>query len=141
MQADILVAYQKNGANLPMLNGYPVRLIVPGWYATYWVKNLSEIAGTTFEKFYEASLPIPTRLRMRRAGRTGAHGVQQPHTPLLHRLAESCSRVSSGRRRRSTGSPSTSGYGIREVQFSDDGGATRQRARLGPDLGRYSFGE
>src|SRR5437660_12309261 len=40
---DILVAYQMNGAPLPMLNGYPARLVVPGWYATYWVKNLSEI--------------------------------------------------------------------------------------------------
>ena len=26
-----------------MLNGFPVRLVVPGWYATYWVKALSEI--------------------------------------------------------------------------------------------------
>src|SRR5690242_5291435 len=51
---DILVAYQMNGAPLPMLNGYPARLIVPGWYATYWVKNLSEIEviDTVFEKFW-----------------------------------------------------------------------------------------
>jgi hypothetical protein len=32
-----------------------------------------------------------------------------------------------------------SGYGIREVQLSDDGGASWQRATLGADLGRYSF--
>src|SRR6266481_6182067 len=40
---DVNVAYQMNGQPLPMLNGYPARLVVPGWYATYWVKNLSEI--------------------------------------------------------------------------------------------------
>src|SRR5215470_15043692 len=40
---DVIVAYQMNGQPLPMLNGYPARLVVPGWYATYWVKNLSEI--------------------------------------------------------------------------------------------------
>ena len=51
---DILVAYQMNGAPLPMLNGFPARLVVPGWYATYWVKNLAEIeiVDQPFEKFW-----------------------------------------------------------------------------------------
>ena len=51
---DVIVAYQMNGQALPMLNGYPARLIVPGWYATYWVKNLSEIEviDHVFEKFW-----------------------------------------------------------------------------------------
>src|SRR5262249_12335843 len=51
---DVLVAYEMNGRRLPMLNGFPARLVVPGWYATYWVKNLSEITVLTdrFEKFW-----------------------------------------------------------------------------------------
>src|SRR5581483_9191271 len=40
---DVIVAYLMNGAPMPLLNGYPVRLVVPGWYATYWVKMLSDI--------------------------------------------------------------------------------------------------
>ena len=40
---EVMIAYEMNGADLPMLNGYPLRLVVPGWYATYWVKSLSEI--------------------------------------------------------------------------------------------------
>ena len=28
---------------LPLLNGYPLRLVVPGWFATYWIKMLSDI--------------------------------------------------------------------------------------------------
>ena len=40
---DIIVAFAMNGDPLPVLNGYPVRLIVPGWYSTYWVKMLSAI--------------------------------------------------------------------------------------------------
>jgi DMSO/TMAO reductase YedYZ molybdopterin-dependent catalytic subunit len=32
---DVLLAYEMNGAPLPLLNGFPVRLVVPGWYATY----------------------------------------------------------------------------------------------------------
>ncbi len=42
-QPEVLVAYEMNGAPLPMLNGFPVRLVVPGWYATYWVKALTNI--------------------------------------------------------------------------------------------------
>ena len=40
---DVIVAYLMNGEPMPLLNGYPVRLIVPGWFATYWVKMLSAI--------------------------------------------------------------------------------------------------
>src|SRR5437773_5150578 len=32
-----------NGEPLPMLNGFPIRLVVPGWFATYWVKALTWI--------------------------------------------------------------------------------------------------
>jgi sulfite dehydrogenase len=40
---NVMIAYQMNGQPLPMLNGFPARLVVPGWYSTYWVKNLAEI--------------------------------------------------------------------------------------------------
>src|SRR5437763_6631951 len=43
MDGEVMIAYAMNDADLPMLNGYPVRLVVPGWYGTYWVKHLSEI--------------------------------------------------------------------------------------------------
>ena len=43
MDGEVMIAYQMNDADLPMLNGYPVRLIVPGYYGTYWVKHLNEI--------------------------------------------------------------------------------------------------
>src|SRR5712692_2205506 len=51
---DVLIAYQMNGEPLPVLNGFPARLIVPGWYATYWVKNLSDITviDHVFEQFW-----------------------------------------------------------------------------------------
>ncbi|HEV7234430.1 MAG TPA: molybdopterin-dependent oxidoreductase, partial [Sphingorhabdus sp.] len=40
---DVIVAWGMNGDMLPLLNGYPLRLVVPGWFATYWVKMLSDI--------------------------------------------------------------------------------------------------
>ena len=35
-----LIAYEMNGAPLPHFNGFPARLIVPGWTGTYWMKHL-----------------------------------------------------------------------------------------------------
>ncbi len=54
IEDDIIIAYEMNGEPLTMLNGFPVRLVVPGWYATYWVKALSEITVVTktFEEFW-----------------------------------------------------------------------------------------
>jgi DMSO/TMAO reductase YedYZ molybdopterin-dependent catalytic subunit len=38
-----MIAFALNGEQLPLLNGFPLRLIVPGWCSTYWVKMLSDI--------------------------------------------------------------------------------------------------
>src|SRR6202165_874921 len=40
---EVMLAFQMNGEQLPLLNGFPLRLIVPGWYSTYWVKMLNDI--------------------------------------------------------------------------------------------------
>lgn len=46
---DVLVAWGMNGEPLPLLHGYPLRIIVPGWFSTYWVKMLSTIEVLTEE--------------------------------------------------------------------------------------------
>ena len=38
-----MIAYAMNGEQLPLLNGFPLRLVVPGWYSTYWIKMLDDI--------------------------------------------------------------------------------------------------
>jgi DMSO/TMAO reductase YedYZ molybdopterin-dependent catalytic subunit len=38
-----LIAYEMNGESLPHFNGFPVRLVVPGWTGTYWVKHLTSV--------------------------------------------------------------------------------------------------
>jgi DMSO/TMAO reductase YedYZ molybdopterin-dependent catalytic subunit len=40
---DVLLAYAMNGEPLPIQHGYPLRLVVPRWYAVASVKWLSEI--------------------------------------------------------------------------------------------------
>ena len=50
-----LLAYAMNGEPLPLEHGYPLRLIVPGWYAVASVKWLTEIevTGTPFHGFFQ----------------------------------------------------------------------------------------
>ena len=42
-----LIAYEMNGAPLPHFNGFPARLIVPGWTGTYWMKHLISVTALT----------------------------------------------------------------------------------------------
>ena len=46
---DTIVAFAMNDAALPLLNGFPLRLVVPGWFSTYWVKMLTDIEVLTAE--------------------------------------------------------------------------------------------
>jgi DMSO/TMAO reductase YedYZ molybdopterin-dependent catalytic subunit len=49
MRDDVLVAWGMNGEPLPLLHGYPLRIVVPGWFSTYWVKMLATIEVLTGE--------------------------------------------------------------------------------------------
>lgn len=43
LNGEPMLAWAMNGKDLPLLNGYPLKLVVPGYFGTYWVKHLSEI--------------------------------------------------------------------------------------------------
>jgi len=51
---EVMLAYGMNGEDLPVLNGFPLRLVVPGYYGTYWVKHLNEITviDNVFDGFW-----------------------------------------------------------------------------------------
>jgi len=55
MSPDVLLAYAMNGAPLPPQHGFPVRLVVPGWYGMASVKWLTGIEAVTepFEGFQQ----------------------------------------------------------------------------------------
>lgn len=42
----VILAYEMNGEDLPYLNGYPLRLVIPGYYSDSWIKMLSNITVT-----------------------------------------------------------------------------------------------
>ena len=60
--ADVLLAYAMNGEPLPPQHGYPLRLVVPGWYGMAHVKWLTgiELVAQPFAGFQQA---IAYRLR------------------------------------------------------------------------------
>ena len=53
--AEVLLAYAMNGEPLPIEHGYPVRVIVPGWYGVASVKWLAdiEVTGEPFQGHYQ----------------------------------------------------------------------------------------
>lgn len=46
MQEDVLIAFEMNGEPLTPIHGYPVRVIVPGWYGMASIKWLIKITAT-----------------------------------------------------------------------------------------------
>jgi sulfite dehydrogenase (cytochrome) subunit A len=145
LDGEVMVAWAMNGEDLPMLNGYPLRLVVPGHYGTYWVKHVSEInvLDTAYDGFWmsrayripdnpcacvepgtapAATVPI-SRFNVRSfvTSLNDRGTVPVGHTTLVRGIAFD------------------GGYGISEVAFSADGGRSWGSARLGRDLGKYSF--
>ena len=55
-RAGALLAYAMNGEELPAAHGYPLRLVVPGWYAVAPVKWLTgiQLTGRPFRGHFRA---------------------------------------------------------------------------------------
>ncbi len=144
---DVLVAYKMNGVPLPMLNGFPARLVVPGWYSTYWVKNLSEITvlDREFDGFWmKKAYRIPdTPCACVEPGTVPARTVPINRMNVRSLIAspQDGATVRSGRPVVVKGIAFDGGSGIRQVEASMDGGRSWRAAELGRDLGRYSFRE
>jgi DMSO/TMAO reductase YedYZ molybdopterin-dependent catalytic subunit len=147
---DCLLAFAMNNEPLPMLNGFPVRLIVPGYFATYWVKTLAQIR--VLDKpdgnfWMKSAYTIPDTPR----GATTPADVKEGkvHMVPINRMPVRSFIISpDGGTKIPAGFPlqvrgiAFSGYGyggIRRVEISDDNGATWKDAQLGQDLGAYSF--
>jgi sulfite dehydrogenase len=143
---EVMLAYGMNGADLPVLNGFPLRLIVPGYYGTYWVKHLNEITvlDDVFDGFWmKSAYRIPDN---------DCHCVEPGTAPKatipINRFTvrSFITNVTDGAKLKRGGTTLKGiafdgGKGIKEVAVSIDGGKTWNTARLGKDLGKYSFRE
>jgi DMSO/TMAO reductase YedYZ molybdopterin-dependent catalytic subunit len=142
-----LVAYEMNGEPLPHWNGFPARIVVPGWVATYWVKQVVNISAllqplkgywvNTAYRLPKGKYPSVDRFISQESATT---------TPITEvDLVSLMTNINEGQQFRS-GEPIVvrgiawdAGYGIGNVEVSVDDGRTWRRAELGTDLGRYSF--
>jgi sulfite dehydrogenase (cytochrome) subunit A len=144
---EVLLAYAMNGADLPMLNGYPLRLVVPGYYGTYWVKHLHEIrvidetyAGYWMNPAYRipdnACACVPP-------GNTPAKTIpiQRMNVRSFITSLKDRDTLKLGQPIQIRGLAFDGGSGIRQVLFSGDGGKSWLETDLGTDWGRYSFRE
>jgi DMSO/TMAO reductase YedYZ molybdopterin-dependent catalytic subunit len=141
-----IVAYEMNGAPLPHFNGFPARIIVPGWTGTYWMKHVIAIDALTKPQggfWMNPAYRIPVgKFPIRDRFLTQENAVNTPITEIVvnslitsHRDG---AKVKAGKVTVS-GMAWDGGYGIRAVQVSTNGGKTWANATLGPDLGRFAF--
>jgi DMSO/TMAO reductase YedYZ molybdopterin-dependent catalytic subunit len=142
----VLLAWEMNGEPLPIWNGYPLKLVVPGWTGTYWMKHLVRIDVT--------AKPL-ANFWMQKAYRVprGMFPVERPFTsqenektsPITEIVVNSLITSPDDGAQVPAGGFAVSGIawdggrGIAGVDVSTDGGATWVAAVLGKDLGRFAF--
>lgn len=142
---EVMLAWAMNGADLPFLNGYPLRLVVPGYFGTYWVKHLNAITvlDKPLENFWMTSayrIPdndcncVTPGMAPAKTRPIGRYKVRSFITSV-----QDGARFAAGRPTPLRGIAFDGGSGIRQVQVSADGGQTWTDATLGQDLGQYSF--
>ena len=145
LEEDILVAYEMNGTPLLMLNGFPARIIVPGWYGTYWVKCLKEInvLDKPFEGFW---MKTAYRIPDNPCGCVPPGSTAAKTVPITRMTTRSVIVEPAGGTTLQANAPAeimgiafSGGYGIKEVVVSTDGGRTWGEASFGRDMGRYSW--
>ena len=147
MGENTLVAWELNGKPLPHWNGFPARLVVPGWTGTYWVKHLTdvEVRSKPLGGFWmNPAYRVPAgKFPAADPFRTQATAANTPITDIVvNSLVTSLrdgQRFHAGQVIDVAGIAWDGGRGIRRVDVSVDSGRSWQAAELGRDLGRFSF--
>ncbi len=146
MDADTIIAVAMNNAPLPLLNGYPVRLVVPGWTGTYWMKHLTniEVSSAPLKNFWmQTAYRVPAGMFpvdlpfKSQANETTVPITEMVVNSLIADPLEGSEVERSGFNIR--GVAWDRGSGINRVEVSLDGGNTWQDALLDRPLGRYAY--
>ena len=145
LNGEPIIAWQMNGEDLPFLNGYPLKLIVPGYFGTYWVKHLNqiEVLDHVYDGFFmSTAYRLPDN-----SCECVAPGTAAPKThpigklkirSFITNLADKA-QVAKGVRLKIQGIAFDGGAGIKKVELSMDQGKTWHSTKLGKDLGKFSF--
>jgi DMSO/TMAO reductase YedYZ molybdopterin-dependent catalytic subunit len=142
---EVMIAYAMNGEQLPLVNGFPLRLVVPGWYATYWVKMLNDIEvldqpDTNYWTKVAYTIPDTPHASIK-PGDTGVKMI-----PINRMIPRSfVTNVVSGTKVKAAAPTALRGIafggdcGVARVDFSIDRGKSWHQAQLGKDEGKYGF--
>jgi DMSO/TMAO reductase YedYZ molybdopterin-dependent catalytic subunit len=143
---EVMIAYEMNGQPLPLLNGYPLKLVVPGWYATYWVGMLNDVQvlTDTFKGFWmQKAYLIPKDAKNGNEKPDSLAANMQPINKMDVRSIfvspEPGNVVPVGKVSDIQGVAFDGGDGIAKVELSQDSGKTWLPAKLDADLGKYSW--
>jgi DMSO/TMAO reductase YedYZ molybdopterin-dependent catalytic subunit len=142
---EVMIAYAMNGEQLPLVNGFPLRLVVPGWYATYWVKMLNDIEvldQPDSNYWTKVAYTIPdTPHADIKPGETDVKMI-----PISRMVPRSfVTNMVSGSKVRAAAPMLLRGIafggdcGVASVDFSIDRGRSWHQAQLGKDEGEYGF--
>ena len=142
---EVMIAYAMNGEQLPLLNGFPLRLIVPGWYSTYWVKMLDRIEvlnGPDDTFWMKSAYLIPdTSGATMKPGQTGLTMVpinkMVPRSFVTNLTAGAT--LKAGTKTTVRGIAFGGSTGVKSVEISLDGGTLWLPTVLSRDEGKYSF--
>jgi hypothetical protein len=137
-----------NNKPLPLLNGFPLRAVVPGYFATYWMKSPTSIRvlDKTDDNFWmKSGYRIPDTPR----GTTSPDEFKTgkvPTVPIAKIPVRSflispdgSDKIPAGFPLRLQGIAFSGNGGIQKVEVSDDNGKQWRDAELGDDHGPYSF--
>jgi len=142
---EVMIAYAMNGEQLPLVNGFPLRLVVPGWYATYWVKMLNDIEvleqpDTNYWTKVAYTVPDTPHASIK-PGETGVRMI-----PINRMVPRSfVTNVTSGSRMKAAAPTTLRGIafggdcGVASVDLSIDRGQSWHQTQLGKDEGKYGF--
>jgi len=142
----VILAYQMNGEDLPYLNGYPLRLVIPGSYSDSWVKMLSNITVTNEYKhlfFMDVAYRVPDNececeTPEKKAPKTKPITKMNVKSVIGYPITGT--KLSLNSHTVVRGVAFDDGHGIKKVLVSTDDGKTWQEALLDDGkYGRYAY--
>ena len=146
LDGEVMIAYEMNGEPIPYLNGFPLKLVVLGWYATYWVGMLDEItlSADTFKGFwmkgaYLAPIGVPNGNEKPDSLAKKLAPVNKIDVRSVFVAPEPDSILTSGKEYEIQGLAFDAGIGITKVEISSDSGKTWIQTNLDASLGKYSW--
>ncbi len=145
MEAHTIVAYRMNGADIPLLNGHPLRLVVPGWPGSCSQKWLTRITlrnvvhdgqGMNGRSYRLPAYPIAPGADI---ADEDMRIIESMPVKSLITAPETGARVKAGAAFELRGHAWAGDAAVAALEISHDFGATWRRASLDRPVNRYAW--